>query len=593
MARKMNVINSRPMETPGIEGVSIDKVLKWHEKGILNLSPDFQRKSVWKLPQRSKLMNTILRQFPIPTIVLYKRKNPNTGAVVYDVIDGKQRLETVLLYLGLIRGNDFRFAAKFSNFVEDVENTVSCTWKELDEQNQRQILQYDIPVIFVEGGLTEIREVFVRLNSTGKALTRQEVLNAKYVTSPLLKEMSRFAKKMDGILVKMEVVSATDIERMRDVEFLTELTLSVLRNDVLDKKKAIDDAMTPGGVDGRKIPNAVKRVAQAINYIHRMLPNISSTRLKKAADFYTLVTVFDKLSQEGAALQNVGSRQLAGALLTEFANQVDFASKSIKDFNRKAELNTHALNYALSVKEGGDSASHRRDRQKLILDLLKDVYVEKDCHRIFNDIQRRIIWNSTKNHKCCNPKCRKPLRWPDFEVDHVKPHSKGGRTDLENAALICKSCNASKGNRDVVEPRTKRGQTFIASSGSDGRDVSGIPYKVSEVVRACIPEVFKRHKVGREEFDYLLSKKSSRQFKTGGWPVLKKNRGRDNDRYSTLSSGRKSARYYAAEDVEIRFRGERCYLTSQFAPHALASVVEWLGSKGISKKEVSKIVKSR
>lgn len=34
MAQKISVINSRPMETPGIEGVSVAKVLKWHEKGI-------------------------------------------------------------------------------------------------------------------------------------------------------------------------------------------------------------------------------------------------------------------------------------------------------------------------------------------------------------------------------------------------------------------------------------------------------------------------------------------------------------------------------------------------------------------------------
>lgn len=450
MAQKISVINSRPMETPGIEGVSVAKVLKWQEKGILNLSPDFQRKSVWKLPQRSKLMNTILRQFPIPTIVLYKRKDPRTGAVVYDVIDGKQRLETILFFMGLIRGADCRFAAKFSNYVDDAEETVSCTWKELDEQNQKQILQYDIPVIFIEGGLTEIREVFVRLNSTGKALTRQEILNAKYVTSPLLKEMSRFARKMDRLLGKMGVVSSTDIERMRDVEFLTELTLSVMRNDVLDKKRAIDDAMTPGAVDGRRISNAVKRVAYAIKYIYQMLPDIASTRLKKASDFYTLVTVFDKLAQDGAALQNVKCRQMAGALLVEFANLADktYRKASKLDPSFTEGLDPRALAYVQSVREGGDSAAHRRDRQKLILELLKDVYVEKDTHRTFNDIQRRIIWNSTKNHKCCNPKCGCQLHWPDFEVDHVTPHSKGGRTDLENAALICKSCNASKGNRD-------------------------------------------------------------------------------------------------------------------------------------------------
>lgn len=71
-------------------------------------------------------------------------------------------------------------------------------------------------IIVYQPDATMRLEVFVRLNSTGKALTRQEILNAKYVTSPLLKEMSRFARKMDRLLGKMGVVSSTDIERMRD-----------------------------------------------------------------------------------------------------------------------------------------------------------------------------------------------------------------------------------------------------------------------------------------------------------------------------------------------------------------------------------------
>lgn len=592
MVRTKGVINSKPMETPGIEGVSIARVLKWHEKGVLNLSPDFQRKSVWKLPQRSKLMNTILRQFPIPTIVLYKRKNPNTGTVVYDVIDGKQRLETILLFMGLIRGADSRFAAKFSNYEEDVEETVQCTWKELDEDNQEQILQYDIPVIFIEGGLTEIREVFVRLNSTGKALTRQEILNAKYVTSPLLKEMLCFAKKMDRVLCEMQVVSATDIERMRDVEFLTELTLSVLRNDVLDKKKAIDDAMTPGGVDGRKIPNAVKRVTRAIKYIHQMLPNIASTRLRKAADFYTLVTVFDKLAQDGAALQNVKARQLAGALLTEFANLADetYRKASKLDPSFTEGLDPRALAYVQSVREGGDSASHRRDRQKLVIELLKGVYAEKDNQRTFNDIQRRIIWNSMKDHRCCNPKCRKVLRWPDFEVDHVKPHSKGGRTDLSNAALICKHCNSSKGNREDIELRCKMSGKAVSISRANEREVAGVPYKVSEVVCALFPVVFDRKLIKKSEVDFLLSKESSAKFRTGGWPVLKLNRGRKSDRIGKGPNGREYTRYYGEDRVSLKFHGKKYLLTSQFGPTALSRVVEWLSEKGISKKQICSLL---
>jgi 5-methylcytosine-specific restriction endonuclease McrA len=40
-------------------------------------------------------------------------------------------------------------------------------------------------------------------------------------------------------------------------------------------------------------------------------------------------------------------------------------------------------------------------------------------------------------------------------VDHVKAHSRGGRTDSKNAAVLCKPCNASKGNRGVRQRRVR------------------------------------------------------------------------------------------------------------------------------------------
>lgn len=35
-----------------------------------------------------------------------------------------------------------------------------------------------------------------------------------------------------------------------------------------------------------------------------------------------------------------------------------------------------------------------------------------------------------------------------FHMDHIIPHSKGGRTDLMNAQLLCAPCNLSKGNKN-------------------------------------------------------------------------------------------------------------------------------------------------
>jgi len=52
----------------------------------INLSPGFQRQSVWVEKERAKLIDSILRNYPLPAIFLYKRED--NGKPVYDVIDG-------------------------------------------------------------------------------------------------------------------------------------------------------------------------------------------------------------------------------------------------------------------------------------------------------------------------------------------------------------------------------------------------------------------------------------------------------------------------------------------------------------------------
>jgi uncharacterized protein with ParB-like and HNH nuclease domain len=55
-------------ETP-----TIGDLVSRYEKGALNLSPTFQRKSVWGDKDRTLLIQSLLGGFPIPAIFLYQR----------------------------------------------------------------------------------------------------------------------------------------------------------------------------------------------------------------------------------------------------------------------------------------------------------------------------------------------------------------------------------------------------------------------------------------------------------------------------------------------------------------------------------------
>src|SRR5207245_2074840 len=78
---------------------SINDFLEWEDKKQLELSPKFQRRSVWTDTARSYLMDTIVRGKPIPKIFIRQKINPQTRVSIREVVDGQQRLRTILSYL--------------------------------------------------------------------------------------------------------------------------------------------------------------------------------------------------------------------------------------------------------------------------------------------------------------------------------------------------------------------------------------------------------------------------------------------------------------------------------------------------------------
>src|SRR5688572_12053937 len=77
---------------------SIQDLVDLYGDRRLNLQPAFQRQSVWSETDRRKLVESLFSGIPLPSIYLHK-KIGRGGKPVHDVIDGKQRLETILLFM--------------------------------------------------------------------------------------------------------------------------------------------------------------------------------------------------------------------------------------------------------------------------------------------------------------------------------------------------------------------------------------------------------------------------------------------------------------------------------------------------------------
>lgn len=64
----------------------------------LNLSPSYQRADVWPTADAQLLIESILRGIPLPSVIVLKpQDDPNAP---YEVVDGKQRLTSILRFIG-------------------------------------------------------------------------------------------------------------------------------------------------------------------------------------------------------------------------------------------------------------------------------------------------------------------------------------------------------------------------------------------------------------------------------------------------------------------------------------------------------------
>jgi hypothetical protein len=391
------------------------------------------------------LIRSVYENVPLPSILLYQRFEE--GRLVYDVIDGKQRIETILMFLGARRfgTRSFPFLREWRRDGEQL--TTKITWKQLKPLEQQKILSYPIDTITVEADLSDIAQIFVRINSTGSSLTGMEVRSARFLQSAFLKRCKQLADAhfIQDFLRKNHILSAQQVRRMKHVELVAELLLSLVRGSALNKKEAIDEAMKPGSVSPPQTKKAEKQLLAVLRTIRALFPQFGATRFARVSDFYTLVLLVWRWQfQEKLVLKNKKRRVLANSYLTGFAQGVDEVSDKQRRFISISEDEKDFAAYLLTVREGTDRGDQREKRQQILAQVFKGCFEAKDPMRVFSLVQRRIIW--LRSDKRCAD-CGAGMRTGGYHVDHIQPYAHGGKTALDNAQILCPKCNRRKSDR--------------------------------------------------------------------------------------------------------------------------------------------------
>jgi len=184
-------------------GMSVQEAYRLYADGHLLVNRGYQRKLVWTEKEKQKLIDSILRGYPIPLILLAERPKLH-GMGKYEIMDGVQRFNAIFAFIeNAYSLNDACFDInQFARAKQGKEaglfTIAPQTTKLLSPQECANFLDYQLAVtIYPSLRDEEITAVFGRINSGGKQLSSQEKRQAG-VVSPFAELVRKLASEVRG-----------------------------------------------------------------------------------------------------------------------------------------------------------------------------------------------------------------------------------------------------------------------------------------------------------------------------------------------------------------------------------------------------------
>ena len=331
--------------------------------GKLDIRPPYQREFVYKDKEREAVIDSIMKSFPLNVMYWSVRDNDT-----YEIIDGQQRTISIAQYVKGAFSVDGRF---FHNLQDD---------------EQEQILGYQLMIYLCSGTDSERLDWFRIVNIAGKKLTDQELRNAVYAGT-WVTDAKRYFSKSSG-------------------------PAAGLGGDYLSGEPKRQDYLE----------TAVKWISEGKieDYMGR---HQHDQNAKPLWEYFQAVIAWIK------------------STFTEYRSSmkgVDWGS--LYNAYKDAELNPVKIEAEVEQLLDDDEVQRESGIYPYIL-----TREAKRLHlRSFDKRMRRRI-HRKQNGICAI--CEKEFKLGEMEADHITPWSEGGKTVEENCQMLCKKCNREKSSK--------------------------------------------------------------------------------------------------------------------------------------------------
>lgn len=352
--------------------------------GIIISDIELQRAIVYNSEKQALVIDSLYNSIPLPAFYLWEREDGKL-----EVLDGKQRIEAIKKFKQgnlLYEGKTWKAYAYDSDLQQVVDNT-------------------ELTTIICSGTEDKKREIFNRINTLGVPLSKFEVLNGLYHGNYIDGLNDYFAHDAN---VRKVLPTAT-VDRGDNKYHLLEYIYYVRKGGVFPKRGDLHDYVQQHKNDS--FNEEIKNIKPYISFIR---------------------DVFGDSSKIGSALKF--------KLAVKYLKDRTIWLQHKDDISKECNAFINSQGYKLSTSKDNDI-------EAMIMGIVGNLRV--DPKRLFTaDDKAELLSKLTPNdqglYECAV--CHQHQAADELTIDHIKPWSRGGRTVLSNAQLICRACNSRKGN---------------------------------------------------------------------------------------------------------------------------------------------------
>jgi hypothetical protein len=343
------------------------------DEGTLRIKPPYQRRPVWTIRQKSHLVETILLRFPIPEIYVHVEIDEQ-GKSRYAVVDGQQRIRTILQFVGAktddLDEGDIGFSL---GHLEPNDEFFDMAFNDLTAEQRREFFAYTLAVREIHDARdADVRSIFTRLNKFLTKLNPQELRNAVY-SGPFVRLACTLAD--DEFWTENRILTPAVIRRMGDIEFVSELLIGVLDGPQSGKADVIDDYYYRFEEYDDEFPEQGeirRRFGKTLLLIQKVLPDIRETRWKNRTDFYSLFVACAHKLRKQVLIDTEQALKEFRRRLDDFAGQVASAISA-----EGVDFESHVRRYADAHQKGSNEKSRRAARHEALLSVLDPCFKER------------------------------------------------------------------------------------------------------------------------------------------------------------------------------------------------------------------------